>query len=651
MRSPSELPDARPRRASRRDPPLPRCGCLGRPNSSLNSQQRPLTPSTAARTSEETWYNKVVVHAALLGAVAAYLLVVSWRKWPDAIVDFGRELYLPWRMSEGAVLFRDVDNFYGPLSQWFNAGLFRVFGPGMMVLVAANLAIFAAIASVTYFLLRKAWGPLAGVMGVGALIVVFGFSRLSRTGSFNYLAPYAHEATHGILVLVVLVAVAARWVTSPSLRNSAALGLLAGLALVLKAEVILAALLVCAVALGLRFAAGEQVKRGWLVAFGVGLLLPTGAFIGYFSQHLPFVEACAAASRAWLNVIVARDYVAEPAQLKFAGLDQPGKNFLRHLSAVAIALSVAGALAVAGRTLAKMKTGWPMALAGGGLVVVVAGVSFGLPPFVWSNIGRCLLGLVLVYLLVMGWLIRREGVTAVVRNPTTALRVLLAVVGAAMMLRMILNGRIHQFGFYQAALAALVVIAVMVSEFPRRVCDSFAARRWLQAAMVALLLPGMALMATHSVKNYRRITFPLGEGRDRFYGWPGMRSLQRVEAYLRENGKGGTLVALPEGLMLNYLVRMRSPVGTIYSAVTDATREADLVKRLEAASPEWVAVVPRDLGEYGIARYGERSGAGMDLLRWVERDYVEAGSRLPTSVQPGVIYLFRRREVVEVAAK
>ena len=66
------------------------------------------------------------------------LVAASGRKWTDPLVDFGRELYVPWRLSHGAVLYRDVDDFYGPLSQYLNAGFFRVFGPGLMVLAAAN---------------------------------------------------------------------------------------------------------------------------------------------------------------------------------------------------------------------------------------------------------------------------------------------------------------------------------------------------------------------------------------------------------------------------------------------------------------------------------------------------------------------------------
>src|SRR6266498_5083557 len=28
---------------------------------------------------------------------------VTWRKWPDLLVDFGEQLYLPWRISTGDV--------------------------------------------------------------------------------------------------------------------------------------------------------------------------------------------------------------------------------------------------------------------------------------------------------------------------------------------------------------------------------------------------------------------------------------------------------------------------------------------------------------------------------------------------------------------
>src|SRR5690349_6281888 len=83
--------------------------------------------------------SSISFRAELLGLLAlagltGYFLWTSWFKWPDPLIDFGRELYLPWRIIHGAVLYRDVDDYYGPLSQYWNAGLFAVFGPGVRVL-------------------------------------------------------------------------------------------------------------------------------------------------------------------------------------------------------------------------------------------------------------------------------------------------------------------------------------------------------------------------------------------------------------------------------------------------------------------------------------------------------------------------------------
>src|SRR3954462_15702519 len=97
----------------------------------------------------------------VIAGLIALFLNISWRKWPHPIIDFGRELYLPWRLSQGAVLYRDVDSFYGPLTQYFNAGLFRLFGPSLMTLVYANIVIFIAIVVLLYRLLRHAWGAPA----------------------------------------------------------------------------------------------------------------------------------------------------------------------------------------------------------------------------------------------------------------------------------------------------------------------------------------------------------------------------------------------------------------------------------------------------------------------------------------------------------
>jgi hypothetical protein len=83
----------------------------------------------------------------LLVATALILLGLSWRRWPDVLADLGRELYIPWRIYPGDVLYRDLAYFSGPLAPYVNAGLFRAFGPGLMVLACTNLVVAVLIAA------------------------------------------------------------------------------------------------------------------------------------------------------------------------------------------------------------------------------------------------------------------------------------------------------------------------------------------------------------------------------------------------------------------------------------------------------------------------------------------------------------------------
>src|SRR5579862_9538301 len=76
----------------------------------------------------------------LLTALLAYFLAVSWRKWPDPIIDSGLQWYAAWRIAHDGMLFHELAWNYGPLSAYLNGLLFKIFGASLTVLFAANLA-------------------------------------------------------------------------------------------------------------------------------------------------------------------------------------------------------------------------------------------------------------------------------------------------------------------------------------------------------------------------------------------------------------------------------------------------------------------------------------------------------------------------------
>src|SRR5271154_166394 len=93
-----------------------------------------------------------VIAAVVMGAVFAMLTFKTWRRWPDLVIDFGAQLYMPWQISTGAVLYRDVHYLAGgPLSQYYHALLFKIFGVSFLTLVVSNLAVLALLLAAIYF--------------------------------------------------------------------------------------------------------------------------------------------------------------------------------------------------------------------------------------------------------------------------------------------------------------------------------------------------------------------------------------------------------------------------------------------------------------------------------------------------------------------
>ena len=88
---------------------------------------------------------RAAVTALPLALLGLFLAAISWRRWPDPLIDFGQQLYIPWRLSEGERLGRDLLYFHGPLSQHLHALLFRLCGVSFSTLIAANLLVVPAL--------------------------------------------------------------------------------------------------------------------------------------------------------------------------------------------------------------------------------------------------------------------------------------------------------------------------------------------------------------------------------------------------------------------------------------------------------------------------------------------------------------------------
>ena len=142
----------------------------------------------------------------LYAALTAFMLHATWLTWPDAFIDFSRELYLPWRVSCGDVLYRDLAYYFGPVSVYVNAALFALLGrPSIHALFALNFVFWIATLLALRALLRRIASPLAATLAISSFILLFSFSRYTGLGNDNFLAPYSHEITRGFLFALLSI--------------------------------------------------------------------------------------------------------------------------------------------------------------------------------------------------------------------------------------------------------------------------------------------------------------------------------------------------------------------------------------------------------------------------------------------------------------
>ena len=557
----------------------------------------------------------------LLAGLAIFFVATSWRKWCDSLIDFGNGLYAAWRLAHGALLYRDVNTDYGPLSQYFNGALFALFGPGMMVVVAANLAVFVAISSLLYILCRRAWGVVPAFAASTVFIVVFAFSQFVNIGNYNYATPYSQETTHGLLACLLLVIVLARWVEDPTVGLSLLAGGLFGVTAVLKPEIMLAAAMTTLAAALIRWRYLGLPATRVTVAWALASAIPTTAFTLYFAIFFDWKAALAAASHGWLSI---RDLSGDMAQGSFLGLDRPSEHFLQHAVATLVACLLIGVIAGVAWLADRSSRRWQLPVAVGLLLIAVAAPAAVLIP--WVQVGRCLLGLMLLYLSICAAVISRRETDD--NRQLQTLRLLLCILATVLLSRMVLNGRIYQYGYYQAALAAVLVPAIMIGELPSWLRLRPRGTWIVMVGCAALIVPGLVILANRSQALLGARITPVGEGRDLFYTFPSEIEprgaiVDDVITELHNRSAKGTLLVVPEGAMINYLARLPSPVAPLYfyAGVTENGRERQVVTELDQHPPDWIVLISRDLREYGIQRYGERPGRGEEILSWIDREY------------------------------
>jgi hypothetical protein len=586
-------------------------------------------PSTAAESRRVERIVIVLAHA----CCAAALMWWSWRKWPDPLVDFGRELYVPWQITRGKTLFRDIASLFGPLSPYLNAFWFRLFGVSLITLAFVNLAVLCLIVAGIYHLLRVSTDRLTATAAGLTALLLFGFSQYLDVGNYNFICPYAHEATHGFALAVAsLVALHQGFTRNRGAPFSLA-GFCFGAMLLTKPEVSVAA--AAAIASGWGAACTvDRRERGQFprrfALFAAAATLTPLLFLLYFSLigGLAWAQAARAVAGAWIaawETPIARNVF----YLRWMGLDDPVGNALRMVRVFAGFAAFVAVAASLAWTVPRSRIARPVqwlgqaALAVAGAVLVRQFEFFRALPLTSATA-------VAAALVVLALRSRRdEAATA-----PLAL-VMWSAFGLVLLTKMCLNARIYHYGFFLALPATTVTIAVVLWFIPERldalVGGGIGGR--LRRVMAATLAVTIALHLGYANHVYRTKHVPLGSGADRLFTTdahqsalgksPAIDMPAALDRLRRIAGPGATVAVLPEGVMLNYLLRRETPVPFVNFMPPEmiAFGEDAMVQALDRHPPDIVVFVHRDTSEYGFDIFGTDPAYGRQIMTWIRGHY------------------------------
>jgi hypothetical protein len=564
------------------------------------------------------------LHFGLGGAAVALcfavLTVQTWRKWGDMLVDFGVQLYLPWKLSTGAVLYRDVSYLTGgPLSQYYHAWLFRVFGVSLLTVVVSNLVILILLVALIYWCFYRISDAWTATVACAALLLVFAFGQYTENGIFNYLSPYSHELVHGLVLSVVVLWLLTRWLREEGLTLSLLAGVGAGLVLLTKPEVFLALALAQAAALALFWRVKNKpvlLARSVLAMAGGAALAPAAFFL-YFIQHENFPQSLRSVLWAWMPVLT--NNAANNNFYRWClGLNAPAfhiKSILLETAGLAALVGVYAAL------FRRKLAGWQ-----GMVLFVLAAISvvYLAQAFTWGKCGYCLPGVCLASLGLLLWKARKEGLGHI-----QPFALMWSVFSPVLLAKLGLFPRVYHYGFVLAMPAFLTGIYLLLWQLPG-LLDSCGGRTGYFRAVISLgLLTGCLELRLDAQYLYNQRTVLVGQGTDRMQVFkPSFRpsgvTLGRVADWIQTNTPpNSTLAVLPDGSMLNFLTRRTNPAGYLRWNPTEEAvfGQENMTQAYMHARPDFIILIQLGTDEYGIQPFGEDPRNGLELKHWIDAHY------------------------------
>lgn len=555
---------------------------------------------------------------AALGLLFTLLLLASWQRWTQPLLDHGREMNLPARILAGEQLYKDVQFLYGPLAPYFNALLYWLFGVQLAVLHAAGVFCAVLILGMIYWLSRQLLAVWPAAATTGLVLVV---CALKSTA--NCVQPYAYAALYGLVFALVSLVGAVRFVQTRQAKQLGWAGLCASLALLCKPELALPALATAGVAWGLECL--WQQRLAWRA--GVRLAL--------FVLALPIVVYSVILARVPWRVLLDDNHILftnMPPQLVYfnrhiSGLAQWPGSLWFSLAGLGVFAIWIGGCGLLGALLAKGAQGWQLLAKRAAMLLVVG--------LVWRELALRLLHVpsdvtpfasavfvLPVLLFALARRVWREREDLPVEQRVVLLLVIFSFFA---ILRALLN--VTTTGPYTPfflPVLLLVYLYVLLCAAPQWLTANALLRQRVQQTATMLLALLVVGMAVNSALRWRRLnTFVVSAPRGSFRTVPSIgQPLTEAIRYVEQHSTPGeTVLTLPIATTINFLTERPYPLREeiVHPGFLTGAKELEAIERIKARNVRLILLANLDTSEFRDRAFG--LDYNQEFWRWLEAQY------------------------------
>ena len=544
------------------------------------------------------------------------LLKVSFQKWGDIWIDYGREVYTAWQLSEGGVLYSSVDSIFGPLAHYINSLVFLFFGAGILKLALWSIVLIVLFSIAIYRFFRHYANWQTAFFSVAVFQTVFAFSQYTFMGSLNFVCPYSHALTYGVILATAGCFSLCRFHETSNKLHLLSAAFFCGLTFLTKAEVFLAAGIACCAG----FILSELSHRKSLQKIIAESLVCISVFCVPFIISLLLLRTAMSWNAALEGILGQYIFLFKkgvPASDYYSGIMGLTNfrfnvlNMLKHFGAYIAVIVLFSSPAFLYSKASAMRRIIPALV----LSAISIYVAFTKAIFVvdWPSALRGLPIILLCALVVYSWrslaLLRKSEIIA----PEIFSLLILTLFSMLLLLKVFFNVWLGHYAFALSVPGTLVMCALILCEIPKRVVDA-ATKRMLNFGLGMLVVLTLVGFARNSAFVYAAKSYPVSSGLDTMYDYPpayfsrGFVLNAAIDFVENKMPREKSFTVLPATPMLNYLTRRVSPFKYTELNMAEFSFYGDgvVASELQAAHPDYIFLHKiYDFGRaYGIETMG-----------------------------------------------